>query len=60
MNKQYMGDGVYAEKDENANQLILTTENGLEITNTIILGPEEFFMIYRYVKMNLENFIGKN
>ena len=37
--KTYVGDGVYLEYD-NDGDFILTTENGLEITNRIVLEPE--------------------
>lgn len=36
--KQYIGDGVYAEFDGWA--LLLTTENGIEATNTIVLETQ--------------------
>lgn len=39
MSKVYLGDGVYCERDEWGN-LVLTTENGLSITNTIHLDPD--------------------
>lgn len=39
MNKQYIGDSVYAEFNE-AGQLVLTTENGFGPSNTVIV--EEF------------------
>jgi len=38
--KTYLGDGVYVEFDGNG--LILTTENGVEIHNTIYLESETF------------------
>ena len=34
-NKEYLGDGVYVES--NNHEIILTTENGIEIINTIYL-----------------------
>ena len=36
--KVYLGDAVYAEID--GYNIVLTTENGIEITNTIYLEPE--------------------
>jgi len=36
-NKTYLGDSVYAEHD--GFHLILTTENGLGVSNTIFLEP---------------------
>ena len=35
MNKQYIGDGVYAEYD--SYQIKLTSENGIEVIDTIYL-----------------------
>lgn len=35
--KQYIGDGVYVDFDGYA--IILTTENGISVTNTIYLEP---------------------
>lgn len=37
--KIYLGDGVYVE-DDGYNGVILTTENGIETTNTIYLERE--------------------
>lgn len=37
--KKYVGDGVYVEFDDYGS-LKVTTENGVEATNTIILEPE--------------------
>lgn len=38
MKKVYLGDGVFAEFDGFA--IILTTENGVSVTNRIVLEPE--------------------
>jgi hypothetical protein len=37
--KAYLGDAVYADIDEYG-CLLLTTENGIRATNTIVLEPE--------------------
>jgi hypothetical protein len=37
-NKVYLGDAVYAEFDQ-FGCLVLTTENGIQTTNTIFLEP---------------------
>lgn len=37
--KEYIGDGVYAEIDQ-FRDLVLTTENGIEVTNRIVLEME--------------------
>lgn len=47
-NKQYLGDGVYADYD--GYMLILTTEDGENILNTIYLEPEVYVALTRYVE----------
>ena len=53
--KDYLGDGVYINNDGYA--LIMTTENGVEATNTIYLEPTVIFALLRYIKRmeNMEN-----
>lgn len=46
--KAYIGDGVYVVYDGYG--LILTTENGIEVTNTIYLEPSVFSALYQYVQ----------
>jgi len=41
VNKDYLGDSVYVELNE-VGQLVLTTENGYEASNTIYLEVEVF------------------
>jgi hypothetical protein len=39
--KEYLGDGVYAEYNYSFNgEVRLTTENGIEISNEILLDPD--------------------
>ena len=45
--KQYVGDGCYAE--DTAYGLVLTTSNGIEDTNTIVLEPEVWTALLAYV-----------
>jgi hypothetical protein len=45
--KVYIGDGVYADYDGFA--IILTTENGISISNTIVLEPEVYNSLLLYV-----------
>ena len=47
MNKRYLGDAVYVEW--NGTHFVLTTENGLETTNTIYLEPEVFTALVQFV-----------
>ena len=37
--KTYLGDGAYASRGRYAGEIILTTENGIEVLNTIYLDP---------------------
>ncbi len=47
--KEYIGDGVYAAFDGFA--LILTTENGIEVTNTVVIEPREWATLTMYVQL---------
>lgn len=46
--KCYLGDGVYA--DVLHETLILTTEDGIEVTNTIYLEPEVMERLREYLE----------
>ena len=48
MKKTYLGDGVYAEFD--GYQIVLTTENGIDVTNRICLEPAVLAALDRFVK----------
>ena len=50
MKKAYLGDGVYVETDDQMYCLILTTENGIDITNRIVLEPEVIAALLAYLK----------
>ena len=47
--KEYIGDAVYADID-NWNALILTTEDGIRATNTIVLEPDILEQLLSYIK----------
>lgn len=47
--KAYIGDGVYAEITE-YDDLVLTTENGISTTNRIVLEPEVFGSLLKYLE----------
>lgn len=46
--KDYLGDGVYVDFDGFA--LVLTAENGLSVQETIVLEPEVYAALLRYVE----------
>lgn len=47
--KVYLGDSVYVEQND-AWQLVLTTENGYGPSNTIVLEPEVYAALEEYVE----------
>ena len=44
--KEYLGDGCYVNYD--GESIILTTENGVSVTNEIYLDPEAMVNLSRY------------
>ena len=46
--KRYIGDGVYVE--HNGFGIVLTTENGIEVTNRIVLEPEVVVALEGYFR----------
>ncbi len=46
--KQYLGDGVYIAND--GYHLVLTTENGIETTNTIYMDGNVVASFHRYIE----------
>jgi len=52
--KQYIGDGVYVEKE--TDHIVLTTENGIETTNRIVLEQEVWNALLPFVRDNFPEF----
>ena len=50
LNKIYLGDGAYAEIDHDAQEIVLTTENGIETTNRVVLGPRETVIFVEWLQ----------
>jgi len=50
MRKVYLGDGAYARFREDG-AVVLTAENGIEATDTIVLEPEVYHELVKYVAM---------
>jgi hypothetical protein len=48
LDKQYLGDGVYVAVS--GYDLVLTTENGISITNEIVLEPEVLRALLKYLE----------
>jgi hypothetical protein len=47
--KVYLGDAVYAAPDEFCRGIILTTQDGVSATNTIIMEPEVIMAFCRWL-----------
>lgn len=52
--KDYLGDAVYADTDGYG--IILTTEDGISTTNTIVLEPEVLAALNRYAERIRQHF----
>ena len=50
--KRYLGDAVYAVIEYN--RVVLTTEDGIRVTNRIVLEPEVWFELKRFVEPDHE------
>lgn len=44
----YLGDAVYADLDEQG-RLVLTTEDGIDVTNRIVFEPEVILSLINYI-----------
>jgi hypothetical protein len=53
MEKVYLGDGVYAIFD--GESIILTTENGIEVTNTIVLDISVMYGFVDFLREVMES-----
>jgi len=51
--KEYLGDGVYAAWDEDLYAVVLTTENGIDVTTTIVLEPEVLDTLKKWITLAL-------
>ncbi len=50
--REYIGDGVYVTFD--SFHLVLTTENGIQITNEIFIEPQVWLNLTEYVKKQID------
>jgi hypothetical protein len=50
--KTYLGDGVYVSHGAYNGEIVLTTENGISATNTIVLEPEVLAALILWLKAN--------
>jgi hypothetical protein len=48
--KDYLGDGVYVMVLDQMGTIELTTENGIEATNTIVIEPNVLRTLMKYLK----------
>lgn len=52
--KVYLGDGAYAQLGQFHGEIVITTENGIEVQNRVVLGPSETaVLIYWLIKQKL-------
>ena len=51
MTKQYLGDGVYFGPGRYEDEYILTTENGVDITNIIYLERDTLIALKYYIDL---------
>jgi len=58
MSKRYLGDGVYAQI-EDYGDLILTTEDGVRVTNRIVLEPAVLLSLLKFVKASPDTSSGE-
>jgi hypothetical protein len=52
--KRYIGDGVYGTSVHDGTMFLITTENGVAVTNSIYLEPEVAFELMSILKEWLE------
>ncbi len=46
--KSYLGDGAYVDMGSYESEVVLTTEDGLSVTNRVVLGPTEVAVLLRW------------
>jgi hypothetical protein len=51
--KLYLGDGVFVQFD--GYSFVLTTEDGIRVTNTIVLEPSVYLSLVKFVKQFMES-----
>jgi hypothetical protein len=52
--KEYLGDGVYVQISPVTGDLVLTTENGIEATNIIVMEMEVLAAFQDYVERTIK------
>lgn len=48
--KTYLGDGAYVAIGSYKGEVVLTTENGISVQNTVVLGPSEIDGLQRWLE----------
>lgn len=48
--KSYLGDGAYVQLGSYLGEVVVTTENGISVQNTVVLGVREIRALIRYLK----------
>ncbi len=50
--KTYLGDAVYVDHDSNFGGIVLTTEDGMRATNTIVFEPVVLAALLQWLREN--------
>lgn len=54
MNQVYLGDGAFLKEGSYAGEFVVFTTDGIEITNTVVLGPAEAQLLARSITLELD------
>lgn len=54
MKKEYVGDGVYVEVGNFIGQIVVTTEDGISVQNTIYLESSMVDFLVNYLKRSMK------
>jgi len=52
--KEYLGDAVYAKYNSVLDCIVLTTEDGINTANTIVLEPDVWQALKEFAKRSIE------
>jgi len=59
LEKVYIGDGAYAALDAQTGDLVLTTENGISVQNTVVIEADAYRVLETFVAQARKLEIGR-